>query len=124
MSGYAPTGILANGNATGCAVLPSLPSHSIVALWNGSSGTLVDSGNGGSAYQSGATAWGTTIIGTYYVQCSTTGWPSGGYVGDVVGWSATGKAIDGTTFSYGVNGAEINHARGYTLPSVTCIAVQ
>jgi hypothetical protein len=35
-----------------------------------------------------------------------------------------GTPIDGTYFSFGVNGAEINHARGYTLPSVTCIAVR
>jgi hypothetical protein len=99
-------------------------SHGIVAVWNGASGVLVDSGNGGSAWQSGATSWGTVIAGSYQVICTTTGWPSGSYVGDVVGWSVVGTPINDIYFYFGVNGAEISRARGYTLPSVTCIAVQ
>ena len=96
----------------------------IVATWSGASGTLIDSGNGGSCYESGATAWGTTIVGSYHILCTTTGWPSGSYAGDRCGWSVTATPIDGTTFSFAVNGAEISHARGSVLPSVTCFAIQ
>jgi hypothetical protein len=99
-------------------------SFNVVAMWNGPSGTLVDSGNGGSAWNSGAISWGKTIVGPYQILATTTGWPSGGYVGDVVGWSVVATPIDGSTFSFGVNGAEINHARGHVLPSVTCFAIQ
>jgi hypothetical protein len=101
-----------------------LGNHGVVAVWNGPSGTLVDSDNGGTGYQSGATYWGKTIVGTYYILCTTTGWPSGGYIGDIVGWSVIGTPIDGSNFSFGVNGAEISHARGSYLPSVTCIALE
>ena len=98
----------------------------IVALWNGSSGTLIDNGNGGSGYQSGSITWPDSVIitGTYYVSCTSTGWPSGSSTGDKFDWTIVGTALSSTTFSYGVGGSEINAARGSTLPSITCMAIQ
>ena len=102
----------------------SLGSNKIVALWNGASGTMVDDGEGGSGYLSGATSWGTTISGTYYVNCYTGGWPSGSSLGQKIVVIALGYPIDGTTFTYAVDTPTLSGGRGNTIPSVTCMAIQ
>ena len=98
--------------------------HSIVALWTGASGTLVDDNEGGSGYESGAVSWGSTITGTYYVDCFTTGWTGGSTLGRKIVATTVGIPIDGTTFTYGVDIPTISAARGNTIPSVTCMAIQ
>ena len=98
--------------------------HSIVALWTGASGTLVDDNEGGSGYESGAVSWGTTITGTYYVDCFTTGWTMGSTLGRKIVATTVGIPIDGTTFTYGVDIPTISAGRGNTIPSVTCMAIQ
>ena len=118
----APLGQVLTGD--GSKFVPTILPFRVVAVWNGPSGTLVDSGNGGSAWESGAVSWGTTITGAYTILGTTTGWPSGSYIGDRCGWGVTATPIDGSTFKFAVNGAEISHARGSFLPSVTLVAVQ
>ena len=99
-------------------------SHNIVALWNGASGTLVDDNEGGSGYESGAINWGTTITGTYYVDCFTTGWTGGSTMGRRIVATTVGIPVSGTTFSYGVDIPTISAGRGNTIGSVTCMAIQ
>lgn len=44
--------------------------HQILAVWSGSSCTLVDNGGGGSYCDATTVSWGSTISGTYYWSCS------------------------------------------------------
>jgi hypothetical protein len=97
--------------------------HNVIAIWTGTSGTLVDDSEGGSGYQSSATNWGQTIYGTYYVYCSTTGWPAGSTLGQKIVWTAIGIPYSSTQFTYGVDSPTISAARGSTV-TVTCMAVQ
>lgn len=113
----------AYGRITSCTAGTVAP-RKTVALWNGASGVMVDDSESGSGYLSGAISWGTTITGTYYVNCFTTGFPSGSTIGQRAGVTAFGTPISGTTFSYGVEMSGLSAGRGYTVPSVTCIAIQ
>lgn len=99
-------------------------SHSIAAIWTGASGVLVDDGEGGSGYESGAVSWGSTITGTYYVDCFTSGWTGGGTLGRKIVATVIGFPLNSTTFTYGVDVPTISAARGSTFSSVTCMAIQ
>jgi hypothetical protein len=112
----------AKGRVTAAASGPA--KFNIVAMWNGASGTLVDDGEGGSGYQSGAINWGVTITGPYRILAATGGWPGGGSLGQRIVCTVVATPIDGETFSYGVDIPTISAGRGYTIPSITCIAVQ
>ena len=115
----------ANGNTVDAgATCSAAPAYSIVAVWNGASGALVDDGEGGSGYESGALSWGVTITGTYYVDCFTTGWTGGSTIGRRNIATTVGIPLSGTTFSYGIDVPTIAAARGNTIPSVTCTAIQ
>ena len=119
--------ITTNGKGLVTAQTPvaiAVTAYKIVAVWSGASGTIVDDGQAGSGYESGATSWGTTITGAYNVWCTTQGWTSGTNIGQRSAWTAFGTPIDGTTFSYAIDSPAISQPRGHTVSTVICMAIQ
>ncbi len=108
-----------NGNLVASS---SAPGAGFAASWTGATGTFVDDGAAGSAYQ-GSGTWSTTVSGTYFSFCQTPGRPGGGNVGDQTGYVVTVQSQNSTTFNYTVDTPQNPSARGNSGIVVYCIAV-